>query len=171
MQSLERKVIKYQDYNFFYNDTFKESLENLVSQMLKTTCDDHYNNFAISCINVLHKIAPCKKWYVRRNHLPFMNKVLLKVIMVRTKLSNTFFKNISEENKKSYNMQRNYCVSLLQKSKRYYCNNLDEKIISDNRKFWKLAKPLFSNKIISSKKITLVKGEEIIKTNQANAKV
>ena len=32
-------------------------------------------------------------------------------------------------------------------------------------------KPLLSNKIVSNEKITLVEGEEIIKTDQANAKV
>ena len=32
-------------------------------------------------------------------------------------------------------------------------------------------KPLLSNKIVSNEKITRVEGEEIIKTDQANAKV
>ena len=32
-------------------------------------------------------------------------------------------------------------------------------------------KPLLTNKIVSNEKITLVEGEKIIKTNQANAKV
>ena len=91
--------------------------------------------------------------------------------MVRMKLRNTFLRNRSEENKESYDMQRNYCVSLLRKSKRDYYNNLNEKNICDNRKFWKVVKPLLSNKIVSNEKITLVEGKEIIKTNQANAKV
>ena len=34
-----------------------------------------------------------------------------------------------------------------------------------------MVKPLLSNKIVSSEKITLVEGKEIIKTDQANAKV
>ena len=87
------------------------------------------------------------------------------------KLRNTFLRNRSEENKESYDMQRNYCVSLLRKSKRDYYNNLNEKNICDNRKFWKIVKPLLSNKIVPNEKITLVGGKEIIKTNQANAKV
>ena len=68
-------------------------------------------------------------------------------------------------------MQRNYCVSLLRKSKRDYYNNLNEKNIYNNRKFWKVVKPLLSNKIVFNEKITLVEGQEIIKTSQANAKV
>ena len=64
-------------------------------------------------------------------------------------------------------MQRNYCVSLLRNSKRDYYNNLNEKNICDNRKFWKVVKPLLSNKVVSNEKITLLEGEEIIKTDQA----
>ena len=69
---------------------------------------------------------------------------------------------------KSYNMQRNYCVSLLQKNIRDYFNNLNEKNICDNRKFCKVANPLLSNKTVFIEKITLVEGEIIIKTDQAN---
>ena len=60
----------------------------------------------------------------------------------------------------------------MRKSKRdYYNNNLNEKNICDNRRFWKEVKPLLSNKIASNEKITPVEGEEIIKTDQENAKV
>ena len=68
-------------------------------------------------------------------------------------------------------MQRNYCVSLLRKSKIDYYNNLNEKKNCDNSKFCKVVKPLLSNKIVFNEKITLVEGEEIIKTDQAHAKV
>ena len=96
----------------------------------------------------------------------------IKSNMVRTKLTNIFLKRKIEENKKkSYSMQRNYCVSLLQKIKGDYYNNLNEKNICDNTKFWKVLKPLSSNRIVSNEKITLVEGEEIIKTDQTNAKV
>ena len=55
---MEPKVIKYRDYNFFCNDTFKEYLQNIFSQNLTSNCDDYYNNFAISFKNVLDKITP-----------------------------------------------------------------------------------------------------------------
>ena len=54
---------------------------------------------------------------------------------------------------------------------RDYYNNLNEKNVCDNRKFWEVVKPLLSNKIVSNKKITLAEGEEIIKADQANVKV
>ena len=56
-------------------------------------------------------------------------------------------------------MQRNNCVSLLQKSKRDYYNNLNEK----NKKLWKVVKPLLSNKIVSNEKVALVKGKKLLK--------
>ena len=102
------------------------------------------------------------------NNSPFTNKALSKVIMVRTKLRNTF-KNRSKKNKKSYNMQRNSCVSLFQKSKRDYYNNLNGKNICNNKKFWKAVKPLLSNEIVSNEKTTLVEDEEIIKIDLATA--
>ena len=147
------------------------SLQNIVSQNLNSNCNGHYNNFDISCKNVLDNIAPWEKNYTKGNYSPFMNKALSKAIIVKTKLRNTLLKNRSEENKKSYNMQRNYCVSLLRNSKRDYYNNLNEKKVCDNRKFWKVVKPLLSNKVVSNEKITLVEGEEIVKTDQTNGKV
>ena len=35
-------------------------------------------------------------------------------------------------------MQQNYCVQLLRNSKKDYYNNLNEKNICDNKKFWKV---------------------------------
>ena len=79
------KVIKRCDYiyiyiYFFCTDTFMEFLRNIFSQNLKNNCDDHYNNFAISCKNIFDKIAAWKKSYVWGYHLPFMKKALSKAI-------------------------------------------------------------------------------------------
>ena len=116
---------------------FTDSLQNIVSQNLKNNFDNRYNSFAISCKKVLDKIVPWKKNWARGNHSPFISKVPSKAIMVRTKLRNTFQKNRSKENKKSYNIQQNYCVSLLWKSKRDYYNNLNKKNICDTWTFGK----------------------------------
>ena len=70
-----------------------------------------------------------------------MNKTLSKAIMLSTKLRNKFLKNRSNGNKTNYKKQRNYCVSLLGKTKREYHGNLDQKNICDNKTFWKILKP------------------------------
>ena len=88
--------------------------------------------------------------------------------MVRTRLRNIFVKNRSEENKISYNKQKNLCVTLLRKSKREYYQNLSVENIYDNNNFWKVVKPLLSNKIMSSEKITLVEERKILKNDKEN---
>ena len=91
--------------------------------------------------------------------------------MVRTRLRNIFLKNRSEENKINYNKQRNLCVTLLRKSKKQYYQNLSVENVCDNKKFWKVVKPLLSNKIVSSEKITLVEGTKNFKNGKETAKV
>ena len=100
-----------------------------------------------------------------------MNKTLSKAIIFRTLLRNKFLKNSSSENKTNYVKQRNHCVSLLRKTKREYYSNLDEKKICDSKTFWKIVKPMLSNKIKSNEKITLIENDETIKTEKGTAKV
>ena len=70
--------------------------------------------------------------------------------MKRTRLRNKFLKHRTGENKRSYSKERNYyCVSLLRKTNKEYYSNLDEKNVTDNRKFCKTVKPFLSDKIVS----------------------
>ena len=62
----------------------------------------------------------------------------------------------AEETRQRYNKQRNLCVTLLKKSKIDCYNNLNVKNLCDNLQFWKVVKTLFTNNIISDKKITLI---------------
>ena len=90
-----------------------------------------------ACKRILDIRAPRKQKYERGNHMPFMNKTLPRDIMTRTRLRNKFLKNRSEGNKKKFLKQRNYCVSLLRKSKSDYFENFHEKNIDDNKTFRK----------------------------------
>ena len=49
--------------------------------------------------------------------------------MTRTRLTNMYLKNRSDNNKREYNKQRNYCISLLRKTKTNYYENLNVKKI------------------------------------------
>ena len=73
--------------------------------------------------------------------------------MERTKIRNQFLKNRTDENKKRYTKQRNYCVSLLRKTKTQYYGKVDAKNVTDNKTFWKTVKPFLSDKIMSKEKI------------------
>ena len=84
--------------------------------------------------------------------------------MTRNRLRNIYIKNRSNNSKREYNKQRNYCISLLRKTKTNYYASSNEKVLSDNKQFWRTAKPLLSDKIKSSKKITLIEERETLDT-------
>ena len=91
--------------------------------------------------------------------------------MLRTKLTNQFLKKRTLEARTKYNKQRNICVSLAKKTKRNYYENLDLNHINDNKKFWVIVKPLFSNKIKSAENIFLDESREIIRNEVKVANV
>ena len=64
--------------------------------------------------------------------------------------------------RKEYKKQQNFCVNLLKRAKKEHFVNLDINSISDNKKFWQIVKPLFSNKVEGKTTITLVKNDEMI---------
>ena len=87
--------------------------------------------------------------------------------MHRTRISNKYLRNKTDENKRKYTKQQNYCVSLLRKSKREYYSNLDVKNITDNKTFWKTIKPFLSDKVTSTQKIN----DKIVKNDNDAARV
>ena len=101
------------------------------------------------------KFASRKKKYSRVSNMPFMNKLLSRGHMKRTRLRNRYLKKRSEQNILFHVKQRNYCVFLSRKTKKDYYANLNVKDIVDNKQFWRTVKPLFSHKTKSSKKIAL----------------
>ena len=62
-------------------------------------------------------------------------------------------------------------MSLVRKSKKLYCSNLDEKKVTVNKFFWKTIKPFLSNKIVSRKKITLIQEDEIVESDINTAQI
>ena len=70
-----------------------------------------------------------------------------------------------------YKKQRNYCVSLLRKSKTNYYANLDAKKVSDNKLYWKVIKPSLSDKSCAKEQINLAEKGEILKTDSETPEV
>ena len=103
--------------------------------------------------------------YVRANEAPFMNKTIKKALMKRSRVRNKFIKNQSEENNLNYKKQRNFCVTLLRNEKKNLFESIDTKKITDNKMFWKTAKPFISNKCRFFENITLGKGDDTITDN------
>ena len=170
-EKLQPRVVNYRDYKHFENHKFRTDLLSELSKANIEENENGLNNLNNACKRILDIHAPRKQKYARGNHMPFMNKALSKEIMRRTRLRNKFLKDRSEENKKKYSKQRNYCVSLLRKSKSDYFGNLNEKNINDNKTFWKTIKPFLSDKVRLANKMTLIDNEEIIMGDYNTAKV
>ena len=119
-QRLQSRIINYRDYRRFQNDAFREEL---LSEFLNLNIGENEEGFSnfleISKKNVNYH-APCKQQNARGNHLPLINKTLSKETMNRTRLRNKFLKNRNNYNKKVFSKQRNFCVSLVRKSKKLY---------------------------------------------------
>ena len=83
-------------------------------------------------------------------------------MMHRKRLRNKYIKSRTEENLKAFKKQRNFCVKLLRKTKSDYYRNLDLGDLTDNRKFWKIVKPVFSNEVRTTSSITLIEDGNMI---------
>ena len=82
--------------------------------------------------------------------------------MKRSQLEKIYSKTLTEKSLKAYKKQKNYVSRLYKKERKIIFNSLDSSVISDNRKFWKTVKSLFSNKRNYGNKLKLVENEEII---------
>ena len=85
--------------------------------------------------------------------------------MKRSKLRNDFLKDRNDAFQSADRKQRNLCVIFLRKAKKQYFSNLEPKRITDNKKFWKSVKPLFSDKITVKEIINLTENGEILSSD------
>ena len=83
-----------------------------------------------------------------------MTKTSRKAIMHRSRLKNINTRKRNDKNWKNIRSKEILCC-LLRKTKTEYFKNLNVKDLSDNRKFWKIMKPYFSNKGLNSNKLLM----------------
>ena len=57
---------------------------------------------------------------------------------------------------------KDFCISLLRKTKKRYYENLNEKSVVDNKLFWKTVKPLLPDKVAGKDKIHLIENDELV---------
>ena len=101
--------------------------------------------------------------------MSFIKKELSREIMKTSRLRNNMLRTKTEETCKLYVKQRNKFVSLLKKAKKEFYQNLDEKNVIDNKKFWKTVKPLLSDKSVSREKINLTENEKMLTSESETA--
>ena len=107
-------------------------------------------------------MAPIKQKHIRGNHSPFTNKDIHKAIMTRKRLRNRFLKEPTLMNRLSYKKQRNYYISLMRENEKQYYGSLNVNRKTDNKTFWRVVKPNFSNKILGTNRVILRDGGKII---------
>ena len=138
-----------------------------------TSCGDDstYDTFETTLIHLLNLYAPMKTKYVRANNGPFMNKILSKATMTKSRLRNKFLKCPSAENEYNYKKHRNYCTKLFKRETKKFYNNIDISLVTDNKKFWQTVRPLFSEKHFSKGKLILVEDDNIVSKDNAVAEI
>ena len=149
-------IITYRSYKNFSNEVFMADFQNRISQVTSENNDLEFDIFKAVLNQAIQKHAPIKQRYVRANQAPFINKTINKEIMKRSRLRNKFLNTKSDIDRKAYNKQRNLCVSLIRREKKNFFNNISTRDITDNKTFWKTVKPLFTDKIQTKSKITLI---------------
>ena len=121
-KKIRPRVINCRSYRDFFNETFRASLINNLSNEVFVN-DDGLEKFWKTTMDTLNSFHPIKKKYARANQMPFTTKNLSKEIMTRSKLRNKYLKHKTEENRLLYTQQRNKCVSLLRKTEINYYGN------------------------------------------------
>ena len=96
-----------------------------------------YKIFHEIVLSILNAYAPLKKKHLRANLATFVTKEFRKAVMNRARLRNAYLKKRTEETKAACNYQRNICACLLRNSKRSYLENLNVKLVRDNKNFGK----------------------------------
>ena len=154
------KIVSYRDYKKISNESFIREVNYFIRAYDLNEID--FVTFERLFMYIFNKHAPIKLKYIRANDGPFMNKELRKEIMMRSKLKNICNRKNTDASYLAYKKQRNKCTHLLRKAKRVFYSNLNPSSISDNKKFWKIVKPFFSDKKPSNDRITLVENNDII---------
>ena len=103
-QKQTHKILSYRNYKNFENECLHELNKYDIHRM---NCYE-FENIFMTILNI-HAL--------RANNAPFMNKLLSKAIMVRSRLRNKFLKSKTRETREVYKKQRIYCVILLRETK------------------------------------------------------
>ena len=139
-------IVKYRNYRNFENEVFMKDLQDQFSQIGFENIITNFGAFKKAANEIVEKHLPLKKRYVRANQAPFMNRMIKKAIMKRSRLRNKFLHSKKDEDRNAYNKQRNLCVSLIRHEKKQFFNTIKLRDINDNKTFWKTVKPFLQRK-------------------------
>ena len=148
-------IMTYRSYTNFSNELFMADVQNRIFQVTSENNDLEFDVFKAVLNEAVQKYPPIKRRHIRENQAPVINKTINKEIMKRLQLRNKFLNTKSDIDRKTCNKQHNLCVSLIRREKKNFFNNISTHDITDNKTFWKIVKPFFTDKIQTKSKITL----------------
>ena len=144
-QRIPHKNVLYRTYNKFNPENFLKYVRNLPFDNL-----DRFSNPLVGLTtlfkSVIDRHAPLKTKMIRGNQVPYMTKELSKSIMQRSRLRNKYNKWKSRENYVALQQAKKHCKFLSKKARKEYFQKATENGIMTNKAFWKLAKPMLTNK-------------------------
>ena len=129
-------------------------------------CNLKFEHFFNIFFELLNNHTPMKKKHLGANQGEFMTKRLNKAIMTRSRLRNKYLEQKIADTKIAYDKQRNFCLNFLRRTKKNYFANINISSITDNKKFWKTVKPLFSDKISHKETINLLENDTTLSDDQ-----
>ena len=118
LRNERHRTIIYRNYKKLDIINFRYDVEHTLNNIPEESVN--YENFEKVIMEKLEKHAAMKRKIVRANNAHFMNKVLSKAVMNRSRLRNKFTKDPTIDNEKSNKKQRNYCVNLFKKEKKEF---------------------------------------------------
>ena len=150
------RIIIYRDYKKFNSNAFRSEIESLCSS------EAYLGFFKDSILHIFNKHAPIKKKYLLANEVLFMAKEIHVAFMKRSRLRNTFLREVNQANRDNYKIERILCKKLLWKTINSYFSGLDTKKITVNITFWKKVVPLFRNKPSKRENVIINEGSKSI---------
>ena len=161
-QKLPPKKLVYRDKKNFDEKSYLNDLKMLDFNEICSKANA-YNALSEKVREIIDKHAPLKTKYLRGNNAPFMTKELRKAIMNRSRLTNRYNRWKSRENFLKLEESRNNVKKLTFTAKKDFFKNASEDGIMTNKKFWKVMKPLMTNKgVLSSNAIIIQENNKLI---------
>ena len=121
----------YRDWGKFNDGVFGAELREALIGFEGHDCKCFEQTF----ISLLNLHAPMKNKKQRANHEFYITKTLGKAIMKRSELASKYHQIKNTKNYNNYKKQINFCSKLYKKDRKKFCNNLNIKDITDNKKF------------------------------------
>lgn len=148
VKPLKPKHIIYRSYKNFDNDKYVQDLGRVPFQVAEIfdSIDDSYWLCQELIKDVINDHAPLKQRVLKHKQVPYMNSVLRKSINARNMLRRRYDKCTTAVNWEKYRVQRNRVTKLRKESKTKYMKDKCTSVSNNNKDFWKMVKPLMSNK-------------------------